>query len=97
VTARAPDRCGRKSRTGRPRGQCCVARRAIDTGGTAPICTFDPGAVPKAVDVITPPGVSQATELDPPGAVELIADLGRHPRNQWEHVHARHRSYYAHA
>jgi glucoamylase len=34
-------------------------------GGTAPICTFDPGSVPKAVDVLTPPGVSQATELDP--------------------------------
>ena len=34
-------------------------------GGTAAICTTDPGSVPKAVDVITPPGVSQATELDP--------------------------------
>ena len=34
-------------------------------GGTAAICTADPGTVPKAVDVITPPGVSQATELDP--------------------------------
>jgi glucoamylase len=34
-------------------------------GGTAAICTADPGSVPKAVDVITPPGVSQATELDP--------------------------------
>jgi len=34
-------------------------------GGTAPVCTADPGTVPKAVDVITPPGVSQATELDP--------------------------------
>jgi glucoamylase len=34
-------------------------------GGNAPICSVDPGAVPKAVDVITPPGVSQATELDP--------------------------------
>jgi glucoamylase len=33
--------------------------------GTAPICGFDPGAVPKAVDVMTPPGTSQATELDP--------------------------------
>jgi glucoamylase len=35
------------------------------TGNTSPICSVDPGAVPKAVDVITPPGVSQATELDP--------------------------------
>jgi glucan 1,4-alpha-glucosidase len=29
-----------------------------------PHCTFDPNAVPKAVDVLTPAGVSQATELD---------------------------------
>jgi glucoamylase len=35
------------------------------SGGTAHICTFDPNAVPKAMDVITPPGVLQATELDP--------------------------------
>ena len=34
-------------------------------GGTASICQVDPGTVPKAVDVITPQGVSQATELDP--------------------------------
>ena len=34
-------------------------------GGTAPICSVDPSTVPKAMDVITPPGVSQATELDP--------------------------------
>jgi len=34
-------------------------------GGTAPICSAGPGTVPKAVDVITPAGVSQATELDP--------------------------------
>jgi len=34
-------------------------------GGTAPVCSADPGSVPKAVDVITPSGVSQATELDP--------------------------------
>jgi glucoamylase len=34
-------------------------------GGTQPICTFDPNSVPKAMDVITPAGVSQATELDP--------------------------------
>jgi glucoamylase len=35
------------------------------SGGTAPICNVDPGTVPKAMDVITPAGVSQATELDP--------------------------------
>ena len=34
-------------------------------GGTAPVCSADPNTVPKAVDVITPSGVSQATELDP--------------------------------
>jgi glucoamylase len=34
-------------------------------GGSAPICSVDPSTVPKAVDVITPAGVSQATELDP--------------------------------
>jgi glucoamylase len=34
-------------------------------GGTSPICQVDPGSVAKAVDVITPPGVSQDTELDP--------------------------------
>lgn len=34
-------------------------------GGTAPICLVDPATVPKAMDVITPAGVSQATELDP--------------------------------
>jgi glucoamylase len=34
-------------------------------GGTAAICAANPNTVPKAVDVITPAGVSQATELDP--------------------------------
>ena len=34
-------------------------------GNTAPICSVDPATVPKAVDVITPAGVSQATELNP--------------------------------
>jgi glucoamylase len=34
-------------------------------GGTSPICAVSPDLVPKAMDVITPPGVSQATELDP--------------------------------
>ncbi len=42
------------------------------SGGSASICTFDPNAVPKAMDVITPPGVTQATELDPTlGAVVI--------------------------
>ena len=34
-------------------------------GGGSPICSADPGTMPKAVDVLTPAGVSQATELDP--------------------------------
>jgi glucoamylase len=34
-------------------------------GGSAAVCAAGPGSVPKAVDVITPAGVSQATELDP--------------------------------
>ncbi len=34
-------------------------------GGTAAVCSANPDTVPKAVDVLTPPGVSQATELDP--------------------------------
>jgi glucoamylase len=34
-------------------------------GGTTPVCSADPATVPKAIDVLTPPGVSQATELDP--------------------------------
>ena len=29
-----------------------------------PHCTADPGTVPKAIDVITPPGVLQSNELD---------------------------------
>ncbi|HEX6519355.1 MAG TPA: glucodextranase DOMON-like domain-containing protein [Streptosporangiaceae bacterium] len=35
------------------------------SGGTAPICQVNPATVPKAVDVLTPANVSQATELDP--------------------------------
>ncbi len=34
-------------------------------GDPSPICSVDPATVPKAIDVITPDGVSQATELDP--------------------------------
>jgi carbohydrate-binding DOMON domain-containing protein len=31
---------------------------------TNPHCTFDPNKVPKAMDVLTPPGVAQSDELD---------------------------------
>jgi glucoamylase len=38
-------------------------------GGSAPLCSIDPTtiptAIPKALDVFTPPGVDQATELNP--------------------------------
>ena len=34
-------------------------------GGAATVCSANPGTVPKAMDVITPAGVDQATELDP--------------------------------
>jgi len=41
-------------------------------GGTAPICSVDPGTVPKVMDTIPPSGVSQDTELDPTkGSVQL--------------------------
>ena len=35
------------------------------SGGSGPVCAVDPATVPKAMDVLTPAGVSQATELDP--------------------------------
>ncbi len=35
------------------------------TGNPSPICSVDPGSVPQAMDVITPPGVDQDTELNP--------------------------------
>jgi hypothetical protein len=34
------------------------------TASSDPHCTFDPNKVPKAMDVLTPTGVSQSTELD---------------------------------
>jgi len=34
-------------------------------GDTSPICSLDPNTVPKVMDTLTPPGVSQASELDP--------------------------------
>jgi glucan 1,4-alpha-glucosidase len=40
--------------------------------GTSPICKLDPTTVPQAVDILTPPGVSQDTELNPiPGPVVI--------------------------
>jgi glucan 1,4-alpha-glucosidase len=34
------------------------------TASSDPHCTFDPGQVPKAIDVLTPAGVAQSDELD---------------------------------
>jgi glucoamylase len=42
-------------------GLCTAA--AITAGN--PLCALVPSTVPKAVDVITPTGVDQATELNP--------------------------------
>ena len=44
-------------------------------GGTSPICAVDPGSVPKAMDVLTPAGVSQAAELDPTAPPVEIAGV----------------------
>ena len=40
--------------------------------GSSPICQVGPTTVPKALDIITPPGVSQATELDPTAGPVVI-------------------------
>jgi glucoamylase len=44
-------------------------------GNPSPICAVDPNTVPKAMDVLTPAGVSQATELDPTGGAVAIAGV----------------------
>jgi len=49
-------------------GVCTAAAVAASN----PICAVDPGTVPKAVDVLTPTGVSQATELNPLGGPVAI-------------------------
>jgi glucoamylase len=41
-------------------------------GDPSPICAVDPNTVAKAVDVITPDGVSQATELDPTSGTPVV-------------------------
>jgi glucoamylase len=41
-------------------------------GATAPICAADPGTMPKVMDVLTPAGVDQATELDPTRGAVVI-------------------------
>ncbi|TCO57222.1 glucan 1,4-alpha-glucosidase [Actinocrispum wychmicini] len=46
-------------------------------GGVSPICGVAPDAVPKAFDVLTPPGVDQATELDPTKGPVVVQTLTR--------------------
>ncbi len=41
-------------------------------GNTSPICDVDPGTVPKAIDILTPAGVSQADVLDPTEAAQPV-------------------------
>ena len=41
-------------------------------GGTSPICSVGPSTVPKAMDVLTPSGVSQGSELDPTAGPVVI-------------------------
>jgi len=44
-------------------------------GGTSPICSVDPATVPKAMDILTPPGVSQSAELDPTRGPVILQDV----------------------
>ena len=44
-------------------------------GASSPICAADPATVPKAMDVLTPAGVDQATELNPLGGPVVIAPV----------------------
>jgi glucoamylase len=41
-------------------------------GDPSPICSVNPGSVAKAIDVITPAGVSQSTELDPTAGTPVV-------------------------
>jgi glucan 1,4-alpha-glucosidase len=52
-------------------GVCTAA--AVAAG--SPICAVDPATVPKALDVIVPAGVDQATELDPTAPPVVIAGV----------------------
>jgi glucoamylase len=44
-------------------------------GGTAPICSVDPNSVAKVMDVVTPDGVSQASELDVTAGPVVLAGI----------------------
>jgi hypothetical protein len=44
-------------------------------GNTDPICSVDPATVPKAMDVLTPAGVNQSTELNPTLGPVVVQDV----------------------
>jgi quercetin dioxygenase-like cupin family protein len=61
---------------------------------------------PAGATVFIPPGTVHAFRnasgrparqlvAAPPQAIEMLTDLGRHPLDQWEHIHERYRSHYA--
>ena len=77
VARRSPARAGASPSCSPARTASARTRRAASsrrrrtfqfgvcaTASADPHCTFDPGTVPKAIDVITPAGVIQSTELD---------------------------------
>ncbi|CAM3657210.1 glucodextranase DOMON-like domain-containing protein [Kibdelosporangium persicum] len=66
----SPDRARRFAATPEP-----YAFGVCAPGGTSPICAVAPASVPKALDVITPPGVDQAVELDPTRGPVVIKAL----------------------
>jgi glucoamylase len=45
-------------------------------GDNSPICALDPSTVPSALDVLTPTGVNQSTELDPTKGPVVVAGVG---------------------
>lgn len=45
-------------------------------GGSSPICSVDPNAVPKVMDTVVPPGVSQSGELDPTAEPVVLHGVG---------------------
>ncbi len=47
-----------------PADSAALPVRRVRDGRSDPHCTFDPSKVPKALDVLTPSGVTQSDELD---------------------------------
>ena len=59
----SPDQARGFAKTPQPYQFGVCSQAQVDAGN--PICAVDPATVPKAMDVLTPAGVSQADELDP--------------------------------